>query len=451
MDETSWNRRPITERHVQALWYDDALRPQNLRTTDGVPIHVVDPGTWNVEAGPDFHHAVLEIGTARQRIVGDVEIHLHAADWRAHGHVADPAYARVIAHVTWYAAPPNLTLDGLRDNCLHICLGDFLRTRPDFSPDEIDLTAYPYAHLPATPRPCERLFARNPDFLLAVLRQAGIRRLEQKARRFQTAFVRTQDRAQAFYAETLAALGYKQNAAPFRQLAAQLPWRELPASQDAALASLSCVAEMVVARAIDWRRANVRPANSIERRLAAAAALFAGTCPALLDQFDACDLTTHGGQQAACDILCASRLIGRRRAAAILANVLVPFAYAEERIDHIPDELLPEETNAIVRLTAFRLLGRDHNPALYAGNGLYLQGLIQIHHDFCLSAHPDCDSCGLLQMPAATHNSPSTNKHPPTPNYHPATTIHPLSTTNYHLPTTTPPLLTTNYHLPTTN
>ena len=402
MDENGWNRRPITERHVQALWYDGALRPKNLRTTAGVPVRVIDPGTWNVEAGPDFHHAVLEIGTARQRIAGDVEIHLHPADWHAHGHSADPAYARVVAHVTWYAAPPHLAPDDLPADCLRICLGDFLRTRPDFSQDEIDLTAYPYAHLPKTPRPCEHLFARDPDFLLDVLRQAGIRRLDLKARRFKAAFVRTQDRVQTFYAETLAALGYKQNAAPFRQLANQLPWRELPVSQAAALSSLSCVAEMVVARTLNWRRANVRPANSVERRLATAAALFAGTCPSLLDRFDACDLMTRDGQQAACDILCASGLLGRRRAAAILANVLIPFARAEGRLACIPNEVLPEESNSIVRLTAFRLLGRDHNPALYAGNGLCLQGLIQIHHDFCLAAHPDCDRCGLLQLSAAS-------------------------------------------------
>jgi len=398
MTENELDMRPITERHVQALWYDGALRPKHLRTTEGVPVHVVDPGTWNVEAGPDFYHAVLEVGAARQRLAGDVEIHLHPSGWRLHGHAADPAYARVVAHVTWYAAPPDMERDGLPASCLRICLGDFLRTRPDFSPDEIDLSAYPYAHLPDTPRPCEQLFSRNPDRLLAVLRQEGVRRLEMKARRFKAAFVRQPDRAQAFYAETLAALGYKQNSAPFRKLADELPWRSLPDSPDAALASLSCVAEMAVSRTAEWHRANVRPANSLERRLAAAASLFAGTCPALLERFDACDLATRGGQQAACDILCAAGHIGRPRAAAILANVLVPFARAEGRIARIPENLIPEETNSVVRLTAFRLLGRDHNPALYSGNGIYIQGLIQLHRDFCLSAHPDCDLCPLLHV-----------------------------------------------------
>ena len=44
---------------------------------------------------------------------------------------------------------------------------------------------------------------------------------------------------------------------------------------------------------------------------------------------------------------------------------------------------------------AFRLFGRDHNPALYAGNGLLVQGLIQIYRECCLAAHPDCSNCPL--------------------------------------------------------
>jgi hypothetical protein len=51
-----------------------------------------------------------------------------------------------------------------------------------------------------------------------------------------------------------------------------------------------------------------------------------------------------------------------------------------------------------VRLIAFRLFGRDHNPALYAGNGLLVQGLIQVHRAYCLAAHPDCSACPLANQ-----------------------------------------------------
>jgi len=64
----------ISERHVQAIWYDGALRPMDLRTTDGATVRVVAPGRWNLEAGPDFRDAVLEVGPDRRRIRGDVEM-----------------------------------------------------------------------------------------------------------------------------------------------------------------------------------------------------------------------------------------------------------------------------------------------------------------------------------------------------------------------------------------
>jgi hypothetical protein len=54
-----------------------------------------------------------------------------------------------------------------------------------------------------------------------------------------------------------------------------------------------------------------------------------------------------------------------------------------------------------MRETANALFSRDHNPALYAGNGLLQQGLLQIHHDFCLNARAGCANCALAQALAA--------------------------------------------------
>ena len=389
----------ISERHVQAIWYDGTLRPEDLRTADGAQVRVVDPGRWNLESGPDFLDAVLEIGGERRRVRGDVEVHVRAADWSAHGHGHDPAYAGVVAHVTWHPGPPPVAgAESLPPRCARICLGDTLRTRPDFSPDEIDLAAYPYARLPATPRPCEERFARAPDAALALLRAAGERRLEGKARRLAALFVRSGDRAQTFYEEMMAAFGYKHNAAPFRALAQTLPWRELPPTPGAAATALSCAADLGVAPRVPWRTANVRPSNSPARRIDEAARLFAGELPALLRRLEACELAVRTGQQAALDILRAARPLGARRAAAMLANVLIPFARAEERLARVPEWIFPEDLNSTVRLMAFRLFGRDHNPALYAGNGLLVQGLIQVHRAYCLAAHPDCSACPLANQ-----------------------------------------------------
>ena len=390
---------PVSERHVQALWYDGELRPEELRTVDGLPVRVIDPGTWNLEAGPDFRNAVVEVGQRRQRIRGDVEIHLRPADWMAHRHSENLAYDRVAVHVTWHSGPVPA---GLPAGCVTVCLGDHLRTRSDFSPDEIDLGAYPFARLPATERPCEAFFARRPDACVDFLRAMGARRLEGKARRLKALFVRKGDHAQTFYEEMMAAFGYKHNAAPFRALAERIPWRDLPNAKDAAETVLACAAEMDIARRVPWRTANVRPANAPARRIGDAAALFAGALPELLLHLNACDLVSREGQKAAQKLLRTEGRMGADRAAAMLANVVTPFALAEGRLPRVPDWLCPEGLCAPMRLTAFRILGRDHNPALYSGNGLLLQGLIQVHREFCLAVHPDCSACALVRVLAGT-------------------------------------------------
>lgn len=70
----------ITERHVQAIWYDRAFRPSALYTRRGTPLAVVDPGAWNLGPGPDFLGAVLEVGKERRR---DVPSWLPAEDLSA--------------------------------------------------------------------------------------------------------------------------------------------------------------------------------------------------------------------------------------------------------------------------------------------------------------------------------------------------------------------------------
>lgn len=67
-------------------------------------LRVCFAGRWNRSAGPDFSGAILldAEGYARR---GDVELHRRPSGWRAHGHDADPAYARVLLHVVGATGP----------------------------------------------------------------------------------------------------------------------------------------------------------------------------------------------------------------------------------------------------------------------------------------------------------------------------------------------------------
>ena len=91
------------EKLLQKIWLRGDFDRTHARALDGRTIAVVHPGRWNLLGGPDFKNARLRFGDDPE-IVGDVELHLNASDWAAHGHASDSAYDRVVLHVVLF--PP---------------------------------------------------------------------------------------------------------------------------------------------------------------------------------------------------------------------------------------------------------------------------------------------------------------------------------------------------------
>ena len=444
---------PFNERHLQCIWADDRLRPQTLVTAGGERVRVEHPGEWNVGPGPDFLNAALRVGPELRRLTGDVEIHIRPADWQRHRHAEDPRYRRVCAHVSFY--PGMLPAAELPAGALQIALRPALDALPDFSFDNIDLLAYPVAAR-ATPPPCRAAMARlTPAQRGAVLDAAGEVRLRRRAEVLQAAML---DRgpAQVIYEEVMAALGYRPNKAPFRRLARLIPLDRLreksggdPVRAYALL--MGCAAllpdpssrrawdeetksflrrcwdawwplsDEFLARRLpraDWSKTGIRPTNRPERRLMAAALLFA-PAPSLPERIAAIAQNPRGVPAEKLLTLFdlpevpywANRLsfssaparepvalVGASRAQAILVNLILP-AFAAmgapaEAWQPMLDELPAEESNDLIKQTALRLFGQDHTPRLYR-SGLRRQGLIQIHHDYCLGDRSLCAACPL--------------------------------------------------------
>ena len=93
-----------SEKDLCDAWESGAghRRGQRLRTVTGSTVDVIRAGIRNSGDGPDFLGAVIAIeshGLPRRIIRGDVEMHLRATDWFAHGHETNPAFASVVLHV----------------------------------------------------------------------------------------------------------------------------------------------------------------------------------------------------------------------------------------------------------------------------------------------------------------------------------------------------------------
>jgi hypothetical protein len=96
------------EKLLQQIWLRGDFDSKRAVTTDGRWVQVVYPGRWNLMGGPDFMDARLFIGGVA--VTGDIEVHLRAADWVAHRHSSDPAYANVVLHVILFPSDERATV-----------------------------------------------------------------------------------------------------------------------------------------------------------------------------------------------------------------------------------------------------------------------------------------------------------------------------------------------------
>lgn len=85
------------EKLMQYIWQHWLWSLSEMRTVDGKPIRIIDPGILNTDSGPDFFNAKIEIDG--HLWAGNVELHTRASDWKRHNHDKDKAYDSVILHV----------------------------------------------------------------------------------------------------------------------------------------------------------------------------------------------------------------------------------------------------------------------------------------------------------------------------------------------------------------
>jgi hypothetical protein len=247
------------EKLLQKIWLRGDFAGAEALTLDGHPVRVLHPGKWNLLGGPDFTGARLRIGGAAAReITGDVEVHLHAEDWRAHGHARDPAYAGVVLHVVLFPPARDHVTLGADDRAIPVLalLSLLHRALEEFAADDAveRLAQRPDARI------LGELAALGAPELGALLRRHAEMRWRQKVHFARLRLERLGWEAACHHA-ALEILGYRFNRAPMLRVAARWPLAAWAADSAVAVAALASETEA-------WSLQGVRPANQPRVRLA---------------------------------------------------------------------------------------------------------------------------------------------------------------------------------------
>jgi hypothetical protein len=416
------------ELELQARWFAGDFGNHFVSTT-GDKIDIVQFGTWNREAGPDFRDAAIRInGSDTSR--GCIELDVSDRSWETHGHATNPAFEETVLHVFVEKSGREF----------------FTRTRSNRNVSQIciDLTALPdasSANIPlARPGRCQApLKDLSEERVHGVLNAAAQFRLRQKATRIRSK-IDTHGRDEALFQEIAAALGYKENKLPFTLIAQRLPLKLLHEKRDDAEAMLFGLAgfleapdlgvfkgstrkyvrtlwdrwwphrdamQRIILPAKVWRISSTRPVNHPQRRLAALSMIVREwpgfrrmlgkkSAVATNNFFSELEhpfwnfhytLTSDPSSKK-------MALIGESRVTDILANVLFPLWFSDDTAFWPAYEQLPARlSNRRLETTATRLFGSDSRRKQFLKTVAHQQGLLQIYEDFCMQDNSDCAQC----------------------------------------------------------
>ncbi len=256
----------LDERVLQKIWAQSDFSRRNLTLNDGRPLEIISPGRWNRLGGPDFTAARLRI--AGTEVCGEVEVHFHASDWTAHGHVHDRAYDNVVLHVLLYPPAPGaapVLNHAATPLPTFVLLPYLLRDLEDYAADD--------ALESLTGRDEWELFSPLAEMhetdLLNHLHELAHSRWQRKVAQAR-ATLQHHSWEHTAHRTALEILGYSRNRGPMLALADRHPLREWRTAPD--------VSSFQNETPNDWQSQGIRPANQPRRRLAQYAA-WVSACP----------------------------------------------------------------------------------------------------------------------------------------------------------------------------
>ncbi|WP_124641603.1 DUF2851 family protein [Amniculibacterium aquaticum] len=200
----------MTEKLLQYLWNYKIFNRIDFKDTLGRDLEIIQFGTWNTNAGPDFLLGKIKIENID--IAGSIELHLKSSDWLAHQHSQDKAYDNTILHVVYFH---DVEIDDLvKKNVPTLELKSYI--------DRAILMKYETLSEVHDFIPCQSIF--EPEKVPFQFSEEGVlQKLDEKSIAIEQRLSRFKNNFEAVLFHSLAyAFGLKINAEIFQQLAESL-------------------------------------------------------------------------------------------------------------------------------------------------------------------------------------------------------------------------------------
>jgi len=210
----------MKESILHYVWQNKLFVSQEIKTTDGERVEIIDVGRINTDAGPDFFNAKIKIGDTLW--AGNVEVHTVSSEWNKHNHQQDKAYDSVILHVVLQADSDVYRIDGTKIPQLELKF-----------PQQIE-TNYELLFSQQKWIPCADKIDQVPSIVIQSWKNALLtERLEQKMSAIESLLNENNRHwEEAFYITLARSFGFGTNSQAFESLAKSLPLSVLGKHKD---------------------------------------------------------------------------------------------------------------------------------------------------------------------------------------------------------------------------
>ncbi|KMQ68079.1 hypothetical protein ACM39_09475 [Chryseobacterium sp. FH2] len=197
----------MTEKLLQYLWNFKVFKHFDFKDIEGNSVEILNSGTWNTDAGPDFLAAKIKINNII--FAGNIELHVKSSDWIFHNHSQNPNYQNIILHAVFQ---DDIEVDELKNkNIPTLELKSYI--------DENVLWKYDKLVSGNQFIPCENIL-KSTQIPINFHEENIFKKLEEKSSEFEKNLEQFKNNFEAVLFHSLAySFGLKVNAFVFKQIA----------------------------------------------------------------------------------------------------------------------------------------------------------------------------------------------------------------------------------------